>query len=140
MSLWKISKRKNDLRKRLPDVPQTSRRRSGPLSTRRNALVSTRDPVVDPDGLKRASENPETPRYKSPYQNFQAPYSPPASEIVPRWLPRNQSRNPADPFRESPGLFSSGRVYGTSMRGWTCPVLPQVPFPGHRPGSRRVAC
>jgi len=29
------------------------------LSTRRNALVSTRDPVVGPNGLKRTSENPE---------------------------------------------------------------------------------
>ena len=62
---------KNDLRKQLQNDPRTSRRRSGPLSTRRNALVSTRDPVVGPNGLKRTSENPENPPYKAPYQNFQ---------------------------------------------------------------------
>ena len=34
--------------------------RSGPLSTRRNALGSTRDPVVGPNGVIRTCENPGT--------------------------------------------------------------------------------
>ena len=38
------------------------------LSTRRNAPVSTRDPVVGPNGVKRTAENPEHPPYKAPYQ------------------------------------------------------------------------
>ena len=48
-----------------------SRRRSGPLSTRRNAAVPTRDPVVGPNGLKRTSENPGNPSCNAPYQKFQ---------------------------------------------------------------------
>ena len=50
---------------------QTSRSRSLPNSSRRNLLVSTRDPVVGPHGLKRPSENRESPPYEAPSQNFQ---------------------------------------------------------------------
>ena len=66
----------NDLRKRPQNDPRTSRRTSGPLSTRRNALVSTRDPVVGPDGLKRTCGNHSNPLYKAPYQNFQLKIGP----------------------------------------------------------------
>jgi len=62
--------KKSDLRKWPPDVPWTSRSRSGPHSTRRNALVSTRDPVVGPNGLKRTSENPEIPPERQPGYRF----------------------------------------------------------------------
>ena len=59
-----------EFRKRSPDVPQTSRSGSGSNSTRRNLLVSTREPLVGPDGLKRTCENPERPPYKAAYQKF----------------------------------------------------------------------
>ena len=43
---------------------------SGPNSTRRNTAVTTRDPVVGPNGFKQTSEHPEKLPYKAPYQNF----------------------------------------------------------------------
>ena len=60
VSLWKISQ-KNDLRKQLQNHPRTSRGRSGPLSTRRNTLVSQETPSSALTSLKQTSENPENP-------------------------------------------------------------------------------
>ena len=53
------------------DEVLSSRSRSGPNSTRRNLLVSTRDSVVGPNRLKRTSENPKNLFYNALYQNFQ---------------------------------------------------------------------
>ena len=62
---------RGSLRKRLIDVPRTSRSRSGPNLPRRSAAITTKEPVVGPNSLKRPSENPEHPPCKAPYQNFQ---------------------------------------------------------------------
>ena len=45
--------------------------RSGPHSASSNAAITTRDPVVEPNGIQWTFENHENHSYKGPYQHFQ---------------------------------------------------------------------
>ena len=105
-----------DLRKRPPDVPRNSRSRSGPNSTRRNPLVSTRDPVLSPFGLQRTSENPENSSLQGSLSGFPARNGPLGAPpgLGPAAAARSWPRHSAGPAPAAPsnGPRGAGRQMG----------------------------
>ena len=58
--IWEPFRELDFFLKIFQNCTRTSRSRSWPNSTRRNALVTTRAPVVGPNGLKQTPQQPQT--------------------------------------------------------------------------------